>query len=617
MNASPVAWARKLFLVALPIILALASPRETRADEGTSEAVRLTGQLLAKGLSLVRLPLVEVNLSLTGNVYLPPLFGGSPGGDIVNYQKGAEDAARQLKEVADRIEREGNSDLRRQLEVMREHLDLVRKSNELLAEQGRHLRAVEAQQVRMFEYQKQKDESLLRKLTYTLPPDKLIVIVADFSSGNPDEGREVADEIAHQLSALKKNAGIDVHILAGEIKPGVIIRSEEMARDVGRDFPPGTDFVVIWGTMSPRTVGKYRPHITCVHKTEDARGLSATAELELESQALPFPKDAEPYRRECYERLVAVTCAAVPQCYAAHLIRREVSPDLSKFYAFVGADSEPVRRFRGSLDTLAQWPRVRGARKFAFLHGLSVISTDRPYPQLISNDRDGSLMVLITDRDGKARRFRSPEGEVIVYADMLETTNRQFVKFLGAKGGNREEGGTRWINLEESFTDIKEGDLPKFLVADEARALDASVFNVSWFGARAYCEWAGKQLPIQEEWQAAAAPRVGKDYPWGDAFDASCCNSGLVEDADKRFRKKGGAFEMDRSAVGCLDMAGNLAEWCDDYFDEKQAKRKVCGGSFLDTDAGAFKVTAVRGQPQTSPARWIGFRGVIRIPVEK
>jgi hypothetical protein len=309
----------------------------------------------------------------------------------------------------------------------------------------------------------------------------------------------------------------------------------------------------------------------------------------------------------------------VPQCYAAHLIRHEEPPDLDRLYKFVGDNSAQAEEFHKKVAALTPWPRARArdSKRLSFLHGLSPISAERPYPQTLLNDRDGCLMVLITDKDGKPRRFTRPEGEVIVYIDMLETTNRQYVKFLNAKGGNKEGGGAKWIKLDENFADIKEGQLLKFFVADEARSLDASVFNVSWFGARDYCDWAGKGLPTHLEWQTAAEPREGKDYPWGNAFEQGCCNCALEEDFDKRVRKKGGAYEKDRSRVGCLDMAGNLAEWCDDYFDEKQAQRKVCGGSFMDQDPALFKVTSVRGQAQTSPAKWIGFRGVVRIPVEK
>ncbi|HEV3261401.1 MAG TPA: SUMF1/EgtB/PvdO family nonheme iron enzyme, partial [Gemmataceae bacterium] len=462
----------------------------------------------------------------------------------------------------------------------------------------------------------------MRKLNYAIPADKLVVVLADFSSGNPDEGREIADEIAHQLSFLKESAGIDVHVLAGEIKPGVVIRSEEMAQDVGRHFPAGTDYVVIWGTMSPRTVGKYRPHLTCVHKAGPDRGVASTVGVNLDAQDLPLPVDPAAYQRACYERLIGVTCAAVPQCYAAHLISQELTPDLRESYKlFEDATpgvKEQVQKLKDRLAALTLWPAALAAHKLTFLHGLSAISSKYPYPLMILDDIDGSLLLLITDEQGRAKKFTQSDGhEAIVYIDMLETTNRQFIKFLNSKGEDKTEGGVKWIRLEEDFRDIEEAATGKFSVAYPDRARDAAVFNVSWFGARAYCDWAGKVLPTLEEWQAAAKPNDGTLYPWGDTFNGLFCNSGLVDDQDKRFCKRGGIFETDRSRIGCFDMAGNLAEWCFEYHNEKMAERKVCGGSYLDKGKDEFSIQSVRGHPQTSPERWIGFRGVIRIPIKK
>src|SRR5205823_2782761 len=109
-------------------------------------------------------------------------------------------------------------------------------------------------------------------------------------------------EIAHHLRELTRH-GIDVHILNGEIRPGVVIRSEEMARDVGRHFPPGTDYVVVWGSMSPRTVGRYRPHLTCVQQVGEKQAASVTTSLSLDPGDLPEKGKEEAYQRECYRRL--------------------------------------------------------------------------------------------------------------------------------------------------------------------------------------------------------------------------------------------------------------------------------------------------------------------------
>jgi hypothetical protein len=92
----------------------------------------------------------------------------------------------------------------------------------------------------VFDYNKQKDDSILRKLNYSFRKDKMIVVVADFSDGHNSQGIQVADEIYGNLNELKKKCGIDFEILNGEIKDKVVIRNEQMARDVGLHFPVGT-----------------------------------------------------------------------------------------------------------------------------------------------------------------------------------------------------------------------------------------------------------------------------------------------------------------------------------------------------------------------------------------
>jgi serine/threonine-protein kinase len=398
------------------------------------------------------------------------------------------------------------------------------------------------------------------------------------------------------------------------MKPGVVIRNEEMARDLGRHFPPDTDYLVLWGTMSPRTAGWYRPHLTCVQKKGDTGGVSASFELELQSKELPLPDDKAKDQRESFNRLIGVTCAAVPGCYAAHKINRDQVPDLGKFYEFLGKDEPETVRFRSDLEPLTRWYRTTDPG-YRHLRRISEIRANQPYPPVVVNDRDDAVMVLITDASGQPRRFMNPATgkEEIVYIDMLETTTGQFVKFLNARGGNKEEGGVRWTRIEPDFTDMEEKD-GRFVLRN-GRAQFA-VMNVNWFGAGAYCRWAGKELPREEEWRAAAAPAGEGKYPWGAGFDKpeALCNCAQ----SNKDNAPGGRFPRDRSRVNCLDMAGNVAEWCEDYFQKGDPSRRVvCGGSFLDKEAKDFEVTARRAVDQVKHERWVGFRGVVRIPVDK
>jgi formylglycine-generating enzyme required for sulfatase activity len=112
------------------------------------------------------------------------------------------------------------------------------------------------------------------------------------------------------------------------------------------------------------------------------------------------------------------------------------------------------------------------------------------------------------------------------------------------------------------------------------------VVHVSWFDATAFAEWAGKRLPTEAEWEfAARGGLINKRYVWGDMPpDNKSANIWQGEFPHKNtaadgFARTAPVKSFAPNGYGLYDMAGNVWEWCADYYDRGLHKRLAMGAT--------------------------------------
>lgn len=219
----------------------------------------------------------------------------------------------------------------------------------------------------------------------------------------------------------------------------------------------------------------------------------------------------------------------------------------------------------------------------------------------------GEFLMGSTNVDPNATAFEQPQHPVYLDAfwmDQTEVTNAMYAACV-------EAGGCLIPISSGSETHLEYFRNPTY---------DAyPVLYVSWANARAYCQWAGRRLPTEAEWEKAARGPDGQIFPWGDAApNPSRANfNNNVGDTSAV-----GSFPTNASYYGAFDMAGNVWEWVNDwygglYYASSPAANppgptngtvRVLRGGAWDSEVKDIRAAARFSFGPTSRQNFIGFR---------
>jgi len=249
-----------------------------------------------------------------------------------------------------------------------------------------------------------------------------------------------------------------------------------------------------------------------------------------------------------------------------------------------------------------------------------------PLPKTAINPKDSAEMVLV------------PAGKFL-----LGTSDEQLAVWLAGHPTDQREWFTseqpqRTVELDTFYVYTTEVTVAQYrtFCRMTKRAMPEEpawkwqythpIVNVSWEDAKAYADWAGAALPTEAEWEKAARGTDGRIFPWGNDWDATKCSNSVGKHLSKT--SPVGSFPAGASPYGCLDMTGNVYEWCTDWLSANGyqttpaknptgpatgTKRVLRGGSWLNGSSKNLRAADRFGFYPAEGGDVVGFRCVMRV----
>ena len=361
-----------------------------------------------------------------------------------------------------------------------------------------------------------------------------------------------------------------------------------------------------------------------LNKNKNSENLRTLAMMNLGFYSLLQKK--YPDAKKWYRKLLAANSPQIAESLITDIQSATHShrPDLKFFSGWIYSESKQIEKARIYLQS---YLNLEANGEFAdearsLLRKYS--KKDAVFLKKTSNNSISSEMVHIPSgffKMGLNNKLEdeSPEHRVFLdgfYIDKYEVSAKDFSQFLNIKN-----------NVKKYYSDNKFGTLEYTGKFQPRPGLENyPINNISWLAAKDYCKWKGKRLPSEAEWEKAARGENSTIYPWGNQ-PPSPELARYYQTWDQETKHKVllpvDALEAGKSAYGLYNMAGNVKEWVDDWYDREYYKeideyanpkgpiggefKVVRGGSWRDLKGFIYSSFRNSGSP-TSRMDDYGFR---------
>jgi gamma-glutamyl hercynylcysteine S-oxide synthase len=199
-------------------------------------------------------------------------------------------------------------------------------------------------------------------------------------------------------------------------------------------------------------------------------------------------------------------------------------------------------------------------------------------------------------------------------------TNEQFDEFIKAGGYHAPE---LWRDEGYRFVVENKIEEPAFYRDDRFNAPSQPATGVSFFEAEAFAHFVGGRLPTEAEWEFAGRGEDGLVYPWGEVEPTSQLANYAPDFVPvERAPSPVSRFVKNCSPFGCMQMSGNVFEWCSDYYhfdtprlraganflEARPSGRRVLKGGAWTTDADRIRLAARWSYTPDLRDNILGFR---------